>query len=172
MEGHGLLQRPYPEWKATFIKRLNPVISKVISKKTKKEECMLRTGTFVSLENIRKEYYLEQKTISRNILDKLDTLGLCIWYLDDGYLCDQGRGIRLSTCCFSIPEHEIMIQYFREKWKLTCKIEWTAFYEATQTRYPYLKFLTSESYKMIDIIKDHVIPSMDYKINPLLKKGD
>jgi hypothetical protein len=166
MEGHGIEQEPYLKWKQAFLTRINPVIRRCLSKKTGKLECALRTGSFECLEKIRKEYYLKEKRITRSILDKLTPLGLAIWHLDDGYLNEHGRGIRLSTCCFTIEEHNIMIDFFQQKWKLRSKIEWTAISKLTDKKYPYLKFLTEEARRLIDIIRPFVIPEMLYKINP------
>lgn len=105
---------------------------------------------------MRKEYYTDSKRITRSILEKLTPLGLAIWYMDDAHKL-RGGGSRLYTCSFTVKEHEVMIEYFKDKWGVCPKIEWTG-------DNPYLKFLANEAEKLINIVEPHIIGSMLYKI--------
>lgn len=161
-EGHGLHQEQYLKWKATKLVRLQPRFTYPVSKKTGKTECYLATSFFSSLEILRKEFYTDKKHITRDSLNKLTPLSIAIWYQDDAHKVRTG-GVRLMTCDFSIEEHNIIIQYFREVWNINCKIEYTAEYKNGK-RYPYIKFLAAEAEKLIDIITPYIESSMLYKI--------
>jgi recombination protein RecA len=161
-EGHGLDQKKYLKWKALKLQRLQPRFAYPISKKTGKTECRIDTSFFESLEKLRREYYIDKKYISREVLDKLTPLGLAIWYMDDAHKI-KGGGVRLLTCAFSVREQNSMIRYFKERWQVTSKIEWSALYD-NGVRYPYLKFLVDEAEKLINIIEPYIVKPMLYKI--------
>lgn len=161
-EGHGIKQEQYLKWKTAKLARLQPKFRYPISKKTGKTECRIDTKFFQCLEVLRKEFYTDKKHITRDSLNKLTLLSIAIWYQDDAYRIPSG-GVRLMTCDFSIEEHNIIIQYFKEVWSINCKIEHTAEYKNGK-RYPYIKFLAAEAEKLIDLITPYIEGSMFYKI--------
>jgi len=162
IEGHGIKQEQYLKWKAKGLQRLQPHFSYPISKKTSKTECRINTSFFQVLEALRREFYTDKKHVSWNNLNKLTLLSIAIWYQDDAHKVQCG-GVRLMTCDFSVEEHDIIIQYFKEKWNVNCKIEYTSKYKNGK-RYPYTKFLVAEAEKLIDLITPYIESSMLYKI--------
>lgn len=119
----------------------------------------------------RSEFYTNGiKTITREILNKLDSFGLAIWFMDDGNrnihwtIKKDGlnyvkcRNLVLNIQGFSFEEAEIMREYFSEKWYIDVKVY-------KQRNRPTLYINAENSNKFIDIIKPHIIPSLQYKID-------
>lgn len=124
---------------------------------------------------LKKEYNEERKLlypngkkyISREVLDLLDEKLLAIWFMDDG-CCDRPIGRNpmgiISTHCHSPEaEEELIIQkYFQDKWNIKVNIN------KGYCRYR-LRFPNKEFCKFVEIIKPHVIPSLEYKINTTIR---
>lgn len=110
------------------------------------------------------------KKVTRKLLNLLDPLGLAIWYQDDGTLMIEyhkrldgtyaikRRRIALCTECFSLEEHYIMQQYFKVVWDIDVAI----FKIAGKHR---LSMNYENSKRFVEIIKEHVHPSLSYKID-------
>lgn len=104
-----------------------------------------------------------KKTISKNILNKLDEHGLAIWYMDDGGLSAKKKNGKIHAYDLFINTHisreenQIIIDYFSEKWGINFKPHKNkGFYR--------LRIGTMEARKFIRIIEPYIIPSMEYKI--------
>lgn len=116
---------------------------------------------------LRRVFYNPKKQIAnRKLLNRLDALGIAIWYMDDGALNFRKSGnkvhgfyIKISTC---IPKNDlqIIIDYFKEVWNIS-------FYAFSEGKGTYsLCCGTKEGIKFIDIVKPYVeqVPNMTYKI--------
>lgn len=107
-----------------------------------------------------------KKEYTRKILNRLTPQGLAIWYMDDG--CGKKRkdkngnvtsiSCHLSTYC-SEQEADAIIKYFSEVWNIT----WKKKFHKRPALW-YLDMSVEESKKFEELIKDHVIPSMQYKL--------
>lgn len=119
---------------------------------------------------LRKVVYKDKKIIgNRKLLNRLDALGIAIWYMDDGHINirknKEGRihgfYIKISTC---EPKQEVqtIIDYFKEVWN----INFYMFHEGKKKDSYSLCCGTKEGLKFIDIVKPFVaqVPSMSYKI--------
>jgi len=115
-------------------------------------------------------YQNKRKTFSRKVLDRLDPLGLAIWYMDDGSIYNakykrkdgvenyRSCTIRLNTY-LSEKENEVIIKYFKDVWN----INW---YQEKEKKFYRLRCgKADEINKFFTIIKPFIIPSMLYKIN-------
>ena len=122
------------------------------------------------VKTLRRIIYKPTKTIAnRKILNRLDALGVAMWYMDDGHInirkdkCGRPMGfyIKISTC---IPKDslQIIIDYFKEVWD----ISFYAFHEGKQKDSYSLCCGTKEGIKFINIVKQYVsqVPSMIHKI--------
>ena len=69
----------------------------------------------------------EGQPISRKYLDKLNLLGLSIWFMDDGNFYKDRRWnawtVILSTDCWNLKAQNEFQKFFREKWNLAAHIE-------------------------------------------------
>jgi hypothetical protein len=83
-ETHGLAQYEYLQWKHHLLKTFSP------SKISKNKICEFSTPSSPIFGKLRKEFYNKNKKafIPLKYIEKLDELGLLIWYLDDGDNCN------------------------------------------------------------------------------------
>ena len=119
---------------------------------------------------LRRVFYKEKKIIgNRKMLNRLTSLGIAIWYLDDGHLNIRkskegkihGFYIKISTC-EPKKEVQVIIDYFKEVWD----INFYMFHEGRKEDSFSICCGTKEGIKFINIIKEHVleVPTMKYKI--------
>lgn len=119
---------------------------------------------------LRRVFYKPNKKIgNRKLLNRLNSLGIAIWYMDDGHINirkdksgrPMGFYIKIATC---LPKDElqIIIDYFKEVWD----INFYMFHEGKQKDSYSLCCGTTEGLKFINIVKPYVsqVPSMIHKI--------
>lgn len=119
---------------------------------------------------LRRVFYKEKKILgNRKMLNRLNALGLAIWYMDDGHINIRkskdgkvhGFYIKISTC---EPKEEVqtIIDYFKEVWD----INFYMFHEGRKENSYSLCCGTKEGLKFIELVKPYVdqVPSMRYKI--------
>lgn len=116
-------------------------------------------------EYLRRYLYTNEgrKKISLKYLSDLDALGLAIWWMDDGSLCNSkgNRWGKLCTECFNYEEHILLQKYFKSKWGIDVKIT------NEKNKYYFINFNAHALRKLIAIIYPYVaeIPTMFYKID-------
>lgn len=116
-------QKDYLQWK---INKLNEygikncgLKSYVSSKGYKVGEIYYYTRLAVTpfIKVLRRVFYKKHKVIAnRKMLNRLDTLGLAIWFMDDGHINqkrDTGVYVKIATC-LSKEHNQIIIDYFNE----------------------------------------------------------
>lgn len=116
---------------------------------------------------LRRVFYKPKKVIAnRKMLNRLNALGIAIWFMDDGCLNIRKTGdkihgfyIRIATC---LPKDElqVVIDYFKEVWNVS-------FYAISEGKGTFsLCCGTKEAVKFVDIVRPYVeeVPSMTYKI--------
>ena len=174
--GHSTRQREYLLFKAAIAQNLQRRAVKV------RERTYTSTyGTFPAIRfttqerpiyrRLRKLMYPNgAKSISRRVLDYLDERGIAIWFMDDGSTSVKNRRGRphavettLNTYC-SQSGNQIIIGYFLEKWGLRFGLNkshggWR------------LRMGTREARRLATLISPFVIPSMQYKLEPLHTTG-
>lgn len=119
---------------------------------------------------LRRVFYKEKKILgNRKMLNRLNALGLAIWYMDDGHINIRkskdgkvhGFYIKISTC---EPKEEVqtIIDYFKEVWD----INFYMFHEGRKEDSYSLCCGTKEGLKFIELVKPYVdqVPSMRYKV--------
>lgn len=115
---------------------------------------------------LRRVFYKPYKIIgNRKLLNRLDALGIAIWYMDDGHINIRKTGnkihgfyIKIATCVDE-SQLQIIIDYFKETWNVS-------FYKFKEGPGYSLCCGTKEGIKFVDIIKKYVeqVPSMRHKI--------
>lgn len=170
---HGYKQKEYLKWKIKLLNDYgikNNGLKEYISKKGYNVGdvvyyTQLSVIPFIKL--LRRIVYKPKKNYSnRKLLNRLNALGVAIWYMDDGHINirktnDKIHGfyIKLATC-LSKEENQIIIDYFKEVWNVS-------FYQFKEGKNTYsLCCGTKEGVKFIEIVKPYVTecPSMLYKI--------
>lgn len=170
---HAVEQQEYLKWKIKLLNNYgikNSGLKTYISSKGyNKDKTVVYTQLSIMpfIKVLKRVMYKPHKTINRKLLNRLDALGVAIWYMDDGHINFKKRKngyissiyIKISTCQ-SKENNQVIINYFKEVWNIS-------FYQFSEGRSTYsLCCGTKEANKFIDIVKPHVlqIPSMWYKI--------
>lgn len=154
-ESHCFKQRGYIIWKNKYlcIRTKHNAINKYDVYSSRNDQW---------IKELRKLFYPNgKKVVTREILDKVDKLGLLIWYLDDGGIDVDNRSA-IATNCFTYKEHKIMQKWFKDKWDIDVKIY-------TQLKYYYIKFPVKSTKKLLSILqpifKKYKLPKcMKYKL--------
>ena len=169
-------QLDYLEWK---IKQLNDAGIRNCGVKTYTSSCGYNKGKTVYytqlniipfIKVLRRVFYKPTKKIgNRKLLNRLDTKGIAIWYMDDGHINirkdkngrPMGFYIKIATC---LPKDElqVIIDYFKEVWD----VSFYMFHEGKKEDSYSLCCGTKEGLKFIEIVKPYVlqVPSMIHKI--------
>jgi len=122
IEAHALPQREYLEWKNTFFNG-NYCIREMKSHGKTRPYAYLRTHVDPSLlPYYRLVYPNGKKTVTMELLDRLEQLGMAIWYCDDGTFHYRDNTITLSTNCFSYEEYKIIKKWFDRRWGINVNI--------------------------------------------------
>ena len=173
---HGYKQREYLEWKINLLNEngiKNNGLKEYIS------TCGYNLGSIVYysqmsvipfMKVLRRVIYKPIKNYAnRKILNRLNPLGIAIWYMDDGHINirktdDKIHGfyIKIATCLYK-EQNQVIIDYFKEVWD----ISFYQFKEGKPRKNTYsLCCGTQEGIKFIELIKPYVesCPSMLYKI--------
>lgn len=170
---HGYKQKEYLEWKINLLNehgiKNNGLKEYVSTKGYNMGDVVYYTQLsiipFVKL--LRRIIYKPKKTYAnRKILNRLNALGVAIWYMDDGHINirktnDKIHGfyVKIATC-LSKENNQIIIDYFKEVWNVS-------FYQFKEGKETYsLCCGTQEGIKFIEIVKPYIesCPSMIYKI--------
>jgi hypothetical protein len=161
-EAHSLNQKSYLQWKADKLSLLKPKVYYTLShnNRTNKgyKEIAMKTRTFMVLNEYNRMFYpYGKKIVSKEILNRLEPLGLAIWIMDDGTYSYSGNRINIATHDFSYNEQLLMKEWFESKFSISPKV-----YE--QNHQFYLSFGVRDTKRLIDTISAFIIPSMRYKI--------
>lgn len=119
---------------------------------------------------LRRVFYKSKKIIgNRKLLNRLDSKGIAIWYMDDGHINirkdkngrPMGFYIKIATC-EPKEEVQIIIDYFKEQWG----INFYMIHEGRKKDSYSLCCGTKEGLKFISLVKPYVlqVPSMIHKI--------
>ena len=147
-------QTDYIKWKRTELDNLcSSDIKTIDNAGYGSKTSSFNTLSHPKIYEIGKSIYSENgKTITRDYLDKIDDLGLAVWFMDDG------NKASISTHCFSIEEHHIMVKWFKEKWNLDYFIDYDK-----RVVLPFLRTRQPNITQLYNIIGKHILPSLSYK---------
>lgn len=174
---HGKKQKKYLEYKSKILKKLklkNHINNINLSKKRQFKAFRLTSYNNKLFLHYRNLFYKNKKKIlNRKILNKLDKLGLAIWWQDDGCLSvytnsnkSTHRYGKLCTHGFSLKENQIIQKYFLEKWKINVRPK------LEKRKYWYIYINSTNLKKFFKLIRPYIHKSMNYKINMKFKKKD
>ena len=173
---HCIQQTDYLQWKIKLLNnhgiRNNGLKTYVSSCGYNKNSTVVYTqlNTIPFAKVLRRVFYRPKKIIgNRKLLNRLNALGIAIWYMDDGHINirkdktgrPMGFYIKISTC---LPKEEVqtIINYFKEVWN----VNFYMFHEGKQKDSYSLCCGTKEGLKFIKIVEPYVsqVPSMIHKI--------
>lgn len=166
---HSLAQKEYLEWKRDLLIKngINTTDLYYVSNNGYGSYEM-RTFSHEFIKQMRKYLYNPKKNIANlKQLNKLNILGLCIWYFDDGGLSQvkdkHGKvvsNVLMINTMLTKEENQIIIDYFKKTWDIQfrqCK---------NHNKYR-LECGTKEARKFIKIIEPYAkeVQCMSYKLN-------
>lgn len=158
--GHGSNQGEYLAYKVELLNRLKCVI-----RLSKEGAYYYQSKSFSCLNNLYELFYKNgKKIVNREVLNKINSFGLLIWYLDDGSYHLRDKSSRLHTNCFTYEEHLVMKEWFEQNFGISPTIH--KFKDQVGKTVYYLNFSVSETIKLYDLFRDFEIPEcMKYKFN-------
>jgi recombination protein RecA len=149
-------QKDYVEWKYMELKSLCPTGTKKV-KNGERIQWRIRTFHHPFFTRLRKLFYPKGvKIITKEILDNIGVLGLAVWYMDDGTLSKHGNHIKFCTCSFSERDNLILSQWLENRFLIKTEIK-------IYSGYRFLIVDLASRKRLIEIIKQAVIPCMKYK---------
>jgi len=102
-------------------------------------------------------FYKDKKSINIEFISKyFSKLSLAVWLMDDGTI-SKNRNIMLCSHNFTKMDNELLSKFLNDKFNLSSNI-WKS-----KDKY-YLGFSKENSIKLTNLIKNLVIPSMQYKL--------
>ena len=91
------------------------------------------------------------------LYQELTAFGLAVWFMDDG-ACDR-KQLRINTQCFSENENDVLIEFLQAKFGVAARLN------KDKDRYR-LRVGEGSAQRFIGLVRQHVIPSMLYKLPP------
>lgn len=173
---HGYKQKEYLEWKINLLNEYgikNNGLKEYICTQGYNIDKVVyysQMSVIPFIKLLRRIIYKPIKNYAnRKLLNRLNPLGIAIWYMDDGCINIRKTGekihgfyIRIATCLYK-EQNQVIIDYFKEVWD----ISFYQFKEGRPGKNTYsLCCGTQEGVKFIELIKPYVesCPSMLYKI--------
>ena len=122
---HSPKQKEFVDYKYDLIRMFCNIKPEVINR-SGFNSYGFRTKSEDFLKLLRRIIYKNgKKNITRKILNRLNALGVAIWYMDDGHINIRKTGdkihgfyIKIATC-EPIEQVEIIINYFKEVWDVS-----------------------------------------------------
>lgn len=171
IEGHSGAQVEYLKWKHQFLMPLSRGWKLIAPRRKKGSYFQLRSKSEPFWNQLHNWFYTgKTKIVTRSILNRLNELGLAVWFMDDGTFVKHytSRYFRLATHNFTKAENELIQRWFKVRWGITCRI-------ATETRkgviYHFLYFSSRPAQQLLLIIGHYIHPCMGYKADMLFRKG-
>ncbi len=162
---HGEKQRDYAVYKANLLEWLTGVKIADREQPYAHKDGMqkivdVRTQSHPLYTKLRERFYYEnRKTVTEHLMKCLTPCGLALWYQDDGCFAYHGgyQEVYLNTQNFNEVENELMARYLQKRFALQFRVN------RCQSSYFCLRLRRKDRAAFINLIKDHVAPSMLYK---------
>lgn len=157
VESHSLKQSDYLKWKAgILIKHFGGAVFPYTKISSPRKGLTLQTRTSPILTEFRHRWYPNgKKIIPREDIERLGSLGLAVWYEDDGSYDYRDRRCALAAADFK--DQELFIHsFFNDRLDLNPSI-----------RSGSVRFSVRDSDKFLRLIAEHIHPSMTYKLGHL-----
>jgi len=173
-EGHCYKQMSYLKWKIEKLRCFGINYSEYYLNGKygdKFRYCRFQTNVNEYFTYLRSVFYpngIRRKIITRDVLDKLKSLGLAIWYMDDGHYNYSSKMVSISSCVSNYDIQLMFKDYFSEVWGLNSSIY--SYYDHGK-KVHVLHFDVESSDKFLRIIKRYVHKCMDYKLGHLLRSN-
>lgn len=162
---HSAKQKSYIEWKyevlknfmqapPKYLKRHNPVWQRTYFY----YRCQTHATPY--LGKLRRSFYDgNRKRVPLNIGSLLKSpQSLAVWYMDDGSYYHRDKMAEIYLSCYSIEEVQRLAGVLEANFGLKPKIK------IKKKKYTVFSFDVLQTKRLIEIVKPHIIPSLEYKI--------
>lgn len=151
---HSIAQRDYVDWKYQVLKTYVNTPPKSYRGNGKRIGYRFFTRSLPLFTPIFRRFYSNGvKVIPSNL--KLDQLSLAVWFMDDG--SKSRKSLYLNTQQFSNKDQNTLQYSLKNAFGLSTNLD-------KDKKYYRIRFSVNDSKKLIKIIGNYVIPSMQYKI--------
>jgi len=157
---HSLKQEQYCRWKAEELSSLNSKVT-LRTENDKRSNtiyysCAVRLSVNFHLNEFYEEFYKNSRTkrVSEKYLDELNSLGLAIWFMDDGYYHKGSGGFGLCTQSFYNVERLLIKSKMKNKFDLNMTI-W-------KDGGMYIPKKDADKFR--NLIKEYIHPEVSYKL--------
>lgn len=129
----------------------------------------LGVDAFIDQE-IRKDWFINGvRTLTDNVINRLNEISLAFWYLDDGsitYRNDQKTAywVRLATNDYTLEENNKLVNMLKDKFDIKATLHKDKINKKGEQMYNIAITSTEESNKFFDLIYKYVCDSMNYKL--------
>lgn len=162
---HSEKQKEYVLWKHTEFKRLTRAMPRLVKIEDARYGKTYRQWRFATsaadwCTALHRIFYRERiKIVPENISDLLtSSLGLAVWFMDDGGRRNDSYGLFLNTLSFTLPEHELLRACLRKNFSLETRVHWI--------QDGYRLYIPSKCAKhFCELVYPHLIPLMHYKLS-------
>lgn len=165
-ESHKADHLVYLQWKAEELKRFGPRI-RVREQPTRSYQ--LRTLGCPAFGELGAAFYPEgKKSLPENHVQRLEALGLAIWYMDDGAYSETVGWAFLHSQSFTEAENLLLRDMLRDKFGVQTKVNRRPRVKNRSVvvgEYTYLLYVpVREVRKLFEIIRPYLQPVMLYKL--------
>lgn len=176
---HCPAQKEYLLWKAGILKKEFRVRVALYNKDINYKAYVVQTNCSPVLTALHRLFYVPfkkpgrkwRKIVSIEMLNQLNSLGIAVWYGDDGTYNVRDKACSLSTQGFTYKENLLIKRYFLERWEINATITADHNKEYNKTYYR-VDFRALEAKKFLFLIKDNLPKSMVYKLGHYAKENE
>jgi hypothetical protein len=161
---HSAVQKKYIEWKITFYLRYFQRKIQLLERYNtiwKKTYQYVRTQSVTCSEfgELQKIFYDKSKKIIPENINALlkSPLSLAVWFMDDGYYYPRDKMSYLYISNFNRKSIKYLLKALKHNFNLSPVLK-------EKKKGLVLVFNVIETYKLMGLIKEYIIPSMRYKI--------
>lgn len=155
-------QKDYLLWKKVILGNLVNNITRYEDKRKNSVMYSFHTITHHEMNFFQKLFYENNKKVVRNDIGlHLTSLGLAVWFMDNGTLMHNQVNYRFSTDGFTRDENHMLSNIMKANFDLNVKV---CEYERQNKKYYYLSLNKRNAMNMTEIILPHMVDCMKYKI--------
>jgi hypothetical protein len=151
---HSIEQKLYVDWKYVHLRDYVITPPKTYKGNGKRVGYRFFTRSLTQFTRFYRHHYVKGVKISPEDL-YLDPFTLAVWFMDDG--SKSRRSLYLNTQQFKNKEQLLLKRVLKRDLGLEAKLD-------RDKEYYRLRFVLSESLRLVGLIKTLVIPSLQYKL--------
>ena len=151
---HSASQRMYVDWKYQMLQSIVKSEPKLRKGNGNRIACGFFTRCLPEITDLFHYFYKERRKMIPSDLS-LDPLSLAVWYMDDG--SRSGGSLYLNTQQFSMQDQETLQSILLNQYGIHSGLN-------RDKEYWRVRIVTADAQKFCNIIRSHVIPSMEYKL--------